>query len=213
MTETEPTIEWLGHASFRIESKGMVIYIDPWQTATDRRGDLILITHDHHDHCSPDDVARLRSKDTIIVAPPSAAAKLPGPVRTIRPGERLALKGIEIEATPAYNLNKFRSPGVPFHSREAGNVGYVATLDGMRIYHSGDSDVIPEMSSIHADIALLPVSGIYVMTADEAVRAAELIKPKKVIPMHVGRGIGTLDDRDSFRQNASVPVIILPLVK
>ena len=112
---------------------------------------------------------------------------------------------------PAYNVNKFRSPGVPFHPKEAGNVGFVIAVEGQRIYHAGDTDVIPEMEAIETDIALLPVSGTYVMTAEEAVEAAALIKPKVAIPMHVGRGIGAHDDAERFKEKAPVPVEVLPI--
>jgi len=129
----------------------------------------------------------------------------------VKPGDTLKVEGIEIKAVPAYNLNKFKSPGVPFHPKEAGHVGYVFTVSGVTIYHTGDSDNIPEMSSIKTDIVLLPVSGTYVMTAEEAAAAADKIRPRLAIPMHVGRGIGTLDDRETFKKKTAVPVKILPL--
>jgi L-ascorbate metabolism protein UlaG (beta-lactamase superfamily) len=112
---------------------------------------------------------------------------------------------------PAYNTNKFRSPDVPFHPPEAGHVGFILTVDGRRIYHAGDTDCIPEMNSIQTDVALLPVSGIYVMTAEEAVEAAAAIQPQVAIPMHVGEGIGSLADADRFQQNAAVPTVVLSL--
>ena len=123
------------------------------------------------------------------------------------------MRGIPIRAVPAYNINKFRSPGVPFHPRESGYVGFILTVEGQRIYHAGDTDAIPEMESIDADIALLPVSGTYVMTADEALEAIKAIKPKIAIPMHIGRGIGSLADAEHFQEKASVPVEILPMEK
>ncbi len=204
-------IHWLGHDSFRIEAGGKVIYIDPWQIKGGPNADIILITHDHFDHCSPDDVAKIRGKKTAILAPKAAASNLPQPVTVVKPGDALKVEGIEIKAVPAYNLNKFKSPGVPFHPKEAGHVGYVFTVSGVTIYHTGDSDNIPEMSSIKTDIVLLPVSGTYVMTDEEAAAAADKIRPRLAIPMHVGRGIGTLDDRESFEKKTSVPVKILPM--
>jgi L-ascorbate metabolism protein UlaG (beta-lactamase superfamily) len=206
-------IHWLGHDSFRIEGDGIVIYIDPWQVSGGPKADLILITHDHQDHCSPADVDKLKKQDTVIVTIADAAAKLSGSIRVVKPGDELTVEGIPISTVPAYNLNKFRSPGVPFHPREAGHVGFVFAVEGCRIYHAGDTDNIPEMAGIDVDVALLPVSGIYVMTADEAVGAAERIKPKVAIPMHVGRGIGSLTDTESFKEKASVPVEILPIEK
>ncbi len=206
-------IHWLGHDSFRIKGDGLVIYIDPWQIEDGPKADLILITHDHRDHCSPADVAKVRKEDSVIVTVAAAAAKLSGQIQVVKPGDELRVKGIPISAVPAYNVNKFRSPGVPFHPRESGYVGFVVTVEGQRIYHAGDTDCIPEMGSINADIALLPVSGTYVMTADEAVEAAAIIKPQIAIPMHIGRGIGSLADAERFKEKASVPVEILPMKK
>ena len=168
-------IHWLGHDSFRLQADSMVVYIDPWQVEDGPQADLILITHDHSDHCSPEDVARLRKEDTVVITIGAAASILPDPVQVVKPGDERTEKGVRIEAVPAYNVSKFRSPGVPFHPREAGHVGYIITMGGQRIYHTGDTDVIPEMESLDVDIALLPVSGTYVMTADEAVEAAALI--------------------------------------
>lgn len=204
-------IHWLSHASFRIEAGGKVIYIDPWQLGDGPKADLILITHDHGDHCSPDDVEKIRKEDTEIVTVAAAAEKLPDPITVVKPGDELTVQGIAVQAVPAYNVNKFRSPGVPFHPKESGNVGFVITVEGQRIYHAGDTDVIPEMASVKTDIALLPVSGKYVMTAEEAVEAVASIQPKIAIPMHVGRGIGAQEDSERFKEKASVPVEVLPI--
>ncbi|MFH0997099.1 MAG: MBL fold metallo-hydrolase [Pseudomonadota bacterium] len=204
-------IHWLGHDSFRIDGDNMVIYIDPYKIADGPKADLILITHDHKDHASPEDVAKIQHGETTIVAPSAAAAKFQGRIQTVKPGDKLDIKGISIEAVPAYNINKFRSPGVPFHPRESGYVGYVVTVKGIRIYHAGDTDAIPEMKSVHCDVALLPVSGIYVMTAEEAATAAAMIHTRIAIPMHVGKGIGSLEDAERFKALSSVPAIILPM--
>ena len=96
---------------------------------------------------------------------------LPG-ARILHPGESTTVGEVTVEAVPAYNLNKFRSPGVPFHPKSAGHNGYIITVGGERLYHAGDTDHIPEMAGYRCDVALLPVSGTYVMTADEAAAAA-----------------------------------------
>lgn len=206
-------IHWLGHDSFRIDGKRGVVYIDPYRLKEGPKADLILITHEHADHASPVDVEKIRKSDTVIVAPAAAAAKLSGAVTTVAPGDELTVKGVAIRAVPAYNLNKFRSPGVPYHPREAGYVGYVVAVDGVRIYHAGDTDHIPEMAGLAPDVALLPVSGIYVMTAEEAAAAAAAIGPKAAVPMHVGEGIGALEDAARFKATAAVPVVVLPIEK
>jgi L-ascorbate metabolism protein UlaG (beta-lactamase superfamily) len=204
-------IHWLGHDSFRIDGDSQVIYIDPYKIADGPKADLILITHDHADHASPEDVATIRRSDTVIVAPSAAAAKFSDQVQIVKPGDKRVIRGISIEAVPAYNINKFRSPGVPFHPRDSGYVGYIVTVKGTRVYHAGDTDAIPEMQSVHCDVALLPVSGIYVMTAEEAAAAAAVIHTRVVIPMHVGKGIGSLDDAERFKTRSSVPTVILKM--
>ncbi len=203
-------IHWLGHASFRIDGEKTTIYIDPWQLSGELpEADLILITHDHHDHLSPEDVAKIQKADTVIVTVAASANKLKGDIQVVAPGDQLTLKDVFIQAVPAYNLTKFRSPGVPFHPKEMGFVGFLVTVDGQRIYHAGDTDIIPEMAGYQVDIALLPVSGTYVMTAEEAAEAVELLKPKVMIPMHVGRGIGSEKDLDTIRAKSSIPVKVM----
>lgn len=206
-------IEWLGHDVFKISSGPTVIYTDPFrlQEGADK-ADLILITHDHFDHCSPEDVAKIQKDDTVIVAPEAAAAKLQGNLEVVRPGNRLEVKGIPIEVTWAYNVNKFRAPGEPFHPKSPDFVGYMFTAEGQQIYLAGDTDFIPEMQGIAVDIALLPVSGTYVMTADEAIQAANTaIKAKLFIPMHYNAIVGTDDDAKRFAAGVrTVPVEILP---
>jgi L-ascorbate metabolism protein UlaG (beta-lactamase superfamily) len=205
-------IRWLGHDSFLFDA-AQKIYIDPWQLPKGLpTADLVLITHEHGDHCSPDDVKKVQGPGTVILAPALAAKKLAGDVRVVQPGDQVTIQGILVEAVPAYNVNKFRQPGVPFHPKEARHVGYIVEVEGQRIYHAGDTDVIPEMDDVRADIALLPVSGTYVMTADEAAEAAKAIQPRVAIPMHIGRGVaGSPDDLERFRSLCppEVQVVVL----
>ncbi len=196
-------IHWLGHDSFRLEGE-VTVYIDPWKLPPNSpKADIILITHDHYDHCSPEDVAKIQKADTVIVTIPAAARKLKGEVKTVKPGDKITVKGIEIEAVPAYNTDK------PFHPKGAGHVGFIVTLGGKRIYHAGDTDFIPEMKGLKVDIALLPVSGTYVMTAEEAAKAADAIKPEVAIPMHYGEIVGSEKDAERFKELTSVQVTIL----
>ena len=186
-------IHWLGHDTFKITGE-KVIYTDPFQIKKKDIADIILITHNHRDHCSPDDIKKVQGSDTIIVATPDCREKLSGDVRTMKPGERLTVKGIEIEAVPAYNTNK------QFHTKDKGWVGYIFTVSGQRVYIAGDTDHIPEMKTFDVDIALLPVSGTYVMTAEEAVLAALDIKPKIAVPMHYNAIVGTEKDAEKFKE-------------
>ena len=205
-------IHWLGHDAFRVDGP-QTIYFDPYELGEGNPvADVVFISHDHGDHCSPEDVAKVQGKDTLIVTIASAAKKLTGDLRVVRPGDTIRVRGLDVETVPAYNVNKFRSPGVPFHPREAGHVGYVITVEGERIYHAGDTDYIPEMADLQdIDIAFLPVSGIYVMTAEEAVQAAKAIRPGVAVPMHIGRGIGSPDAAQVFKDEAPVDVVILDI--
>ena len=196
-------IAWLGHDAFKIAAS-KIIYLDPFELVGDLEpADVICITHEHHDHCSPEDVARIRREDTVVVAAENCRGMLDGDVRYVKAGDTVTIGELSIKAIPAYNVSK------KFHPREAGGVGYVLTVDGTTIYHAGDSDPIPEMEGLEVDIAMLPVSGVYVATADEAVEAANKIRPKLVIPMHYGSIVGSRADAERFKELWSGEVVIL----
>ncbi len=196
-------LHWYVHDSFRLDGPP-VIYLDPFHLPEGSpAADLILVSHDHFDHCSLEDIKRIRRPTTVVVANPSAAAKIKRPVTTLLPGQETTVAGVRIEAVPAYNLDK------PFHPREANGIGFVLTVAGERLYFAGDTDLIPEMTGLACDLALLPVGGKYTMTAEEAARAAGTIHPKMAIPMHYGADvIGTRADAETFRRHCSVPVTI-----
>ncbi|HQG43987.1 MAG TPA: MBL fold metallo-hydrolase, partial [Spirochaetota bacterium] len=141
VTSMVDAIHWLGHDTFKIV-KDVVIYTDPFKIKNKDNADIILITHEHFDHCSPDDIKKLQTNDTVIIAPKDCIAKLSGNVKAITPGKSITVKGITIEAIPAYNTNK------QFHPRSNQWAGYIITIDTMRIYMAGDTDYIPEMKSL-----------------------------------------------------------------
>jgi L-ascorbate metabolism protein UlaG (beta-lactamase superfamily) len=208
------SVEWLGHSGFRVRTGRACVYIDPYRVPESApKADLILITHSHYDHFSPQDVERLTQKGTWLVAPAVVAERVGGNVISIAPGEAVddeLVRGVAVRAVAAYNTSKRDSDGNVFHPRTAGWVGYDLNFRGERLYHSGDTDVIPEMDSVTGvDVALLPVSGVYVMTAEEAAEAARRIQPRVAVPMHWGEHLGTLADALSFRDRAPVEVRVL----
>lgn len=196
-------ISWLGHDGFKIAAS-KTIYIDPYELSGKPEGaDVICITHDHYDHCSLGDVAKIQGEDTVIVAAENCRGKLEGDVRWVKAGDKVTIDDLTIEAIPAYNVNK------RFHPREAGGVGFILTIGGTTIYHAGDTDPIPEMEGLEVDIAMIPVSGVYVATAEEAVEAANMIRPKIAIPMHYGGIVGSRADAERFKELWSGEVLIL----
>jgi L-ascorbate metabolism protein UlaG (beta-lactamase superfamily) len=206
-------IEWLGHAGFRIKTSAGWVYLDPYRAPAGPDAALILITHGHFDHFSRDDVLRLAGDGTVLVGPSTVTEQLRGKTVSIAPGDVVDVGPLEILALPAYNTNKLDSEGRPFHVLGSETVGYVIRDGGRRIYHCGDTDVIPEMDeAAGVDVALLPVSGTYVMTPIEAAEAARRIDPGVAVPMHWGTVIGSRADAEAFVSAAPVETRILDMV-
>lgn len=206
-------IERIAHDTFRIAGSKLV-YTDPFKITKNDRPDVILLSHDHYDHLSQEDLAKVVTPATHIVASPLCKEGLKGvkagKVEYLKPGKKTTAEGIEIQAVPAYNINKFREPGKPFHPKESGGAGFIFKLDGTTVYYAGDTDHIPEMASFRCDIALLPVSGTYVMTAEEAAAAAADIKPQIAVPMHYNAIVGTNADAEKFKslvKNCQVEIV------
>lgn len=195
-------VVWLGHSSFRITGE-KVIYFDPFRIAAGTPADLILITHDHYDHFDMDAIAKIYQAETIIVAPVRACRRLAGPTNPVSPGDKLTVAGLSIEVVPAYNIDK------QFHPQENQNVGYIIHMNDTTYYHAGDTDHIPEMKNIRAEVAFLPVSGTYTMNAAEAAAAVKEIQPKIAVPMHWGTVCGSRADAEKFQKLADCKVIIL----
>ncbi|MBD3209711.1 MBL fold metallo-hydrolase [Candidatus Woesearchaeota archaeon] len=198
------SVELLGHDSIRVRTtkpESLYVYFDPYQldnTVALPKADVLFITHTHYDHCSVEDIKKIIQKNTVIVTVPDAQSKLVNmdvaEVALVRPGKTLDVKGLHVTAVPAYNTNK------PFHPKENEWVGFIVDFAGVSVYVAGDTDVIPEMNSFpKIDVAFLPVSGTYVMTADEAAKAAEVLKPQVAVPMHYGVVVGSASDAEKFK--------------
>jgi len=194
-------LEWKGHAGFVIKGGGKIIYIDPYKLkpgAGNDKADVILLTHSHYDHCSIEDLQRIVKDGCIVLTPADCQSKLTRlhvklDVRVIEPGQEVEIDEVKIKAVPAYNVDK------QFHSKSEYWNGYILDIGGTKVYHAGDTDLIPEMQTLEGiGLALLPVGGTYTMNAEEAARAAFIIKPRKAIPMHFGGVVGGREDAEKF---------------
>ena len=205
-------ITWLGHDGFKIKN-GRTVYIDPYEIKGGEEADILLISHDHDDHCSLEDAKKIISAKTTIITTAESKRILSKTkakeIRVAKPGQKILIDDVSIETVPAYNVNKFQSPGHPFHPKENEMLGFIITMNKVRIYHAGDTDFIREMEHFNVDVACLPVSGTYVMTADEAVESTKHIKLKVAIPMHYGSIVGDEGDAERFRTLASCEVRVL----
>ena len=190
-------IEWLGHATFRLSGDGRKVYIDPYQVEDPDDADLVLLTHEHFDHCSPEDAEKVSRPSTVIAGPESCRPKVASiGAEFVAVGQSGVYEaaGVRFSTVPAYNIGK------DFHPKNAGGVGYIVEIGGERIYHAGDTDRIPEMAGLEADVALLPVGGTYTMTAAEAAEAFKSMKAARAVPMHYGSVAGSSDDAEEFER-------------
>lgn len=191
MTFIDQQIIWFGQSAFRISSSsGRRLYVDVYKVPSDPvPADVILFTHPHHDHYNPKAISRLSTQETVVVVPKTMAK---AGFRGINPGESVQVSSFRITVVPAYNLRNFP------HGRKNLWLGYLIEVDGVRVYHAGDTDFIPEMNGLRPDIAMLPVVGFVSMSIARAVQAAKAIEPKVVLPMHYGLMPGTKRNGDKF---------------
>ncbi|MDA3836101.1 MAG: MBL fold metallo-hydrolase [Nanoarchaeota archaeon] len=212
----EVEIKWLGHSGFLIENS-KIIYIDPYNIREGLpKADIILITHSHYDHCSVADLQKIVKEGTRIFVTADGQSKIarfevPIRMEVVSPGQSFDLGTVKISTLAAYNTDK------PFHSQDEGLVGYLIKTNDVIIYHAGDTDKIDEMQKLtgysNNFVALLPVSGRYVMTAEEAHEAAKLIRPNIAIPMHWGSIVGGREDAEEFKELCEADGIHVEILK
>lgn len=198
-TGDTPSITPIDHATFVMRGREKTIYVDPVGEekafASFSKPDLILVTHTHFDHFVPKLVGTLRTSTTVIVAPSNVVQQL-GFGIALENGQTTTVQGLSIEAVPAYNLSPDRTK---YHPKGRDN-GYVVTLDGKRIYISGDTEDTPEMRALkNIDIALVSMLLPYTMSPEQAASAILEMKPKVVLPYHY-RGPETMSDVEKFKQ-------------
>jgi len=200
-------ITWTGHAGFKILHGNKKMYIDPYKLSNKYENivdaDIVLITHNHFDHLSIEDLKNIINERTVIVSAQECLSQLKSlkvkDLIGMDPRNNEKLDDLVVEAVPAYNVNK------DFHPKADKKIGFIIKFGNDRIYHTGDSDIIPEMKDTNSTIVLIPVSGTYVMTAEEASKAVnELINPKIAIPMHYGTIVGNKEDAIRFSELVTV---------
>jgi L-ascorbate metabolism protein UlaG (beta-lactamase superfamily) len=198
------TIQWLGHASFKITGDGEVVYIDPWKlSAASHDATVVLVSHSHYDHYSARDVAKVSGPETKILAPSDVIAQ-EATGQLIKPDETVTAGEVRITGVASYN------PAKQFHPKANNWLGFVIEIGAKRIYYAGDTDVTDEMKQLgEVDVALLPVGGTYTMDAREAAAAAERIKPAHAVPYHWGDIVGGANDAEQFSEMAGCEVIVL----
>jgi len=208
------SLRFLGHASFQINASGKVIFIDLKKygkvVEPAEKADIVLVTHGHADHCSPDKILKVQKENTVIIAPDNCSKRFKGDVRSLKPEEETTVDSITIRAVEAYNHKRFKPSGKPWHPQGYG-VGYLVKAEEKTIYHAGDTDLIPIMKNLGSvDVALLPTGDKYTMDNAEAAEAALLIKPKVAIPMHTWE-----KDPKKFKEkveaNSDIEVVALEL--
>jgi L-ascorbate metabolism protein UlaG (beta-lactamase superfamily) len=223
-SDTLPTAEGplvihpVEHASFVMTWRGAVVIVDPVGDAARYTGhgepDLVLLTHVHGDHTSPETLAALVTEATLIIAPASVAAELgdglSGRVAILAHGETAEASGVTVEALPAYNLTEDR---LAFHPRDRKDNSYVVSLADTRLFISGDSEDVPEMRALEdIDAAFVCMNLPYTMTVERAADAVLAFAPKIVYPYHY-RGKGGLSDLETFTalvaKNPAIEVRIL----
>jgi L-ascorbate metabolism protein UlaG (beta-lactamase superfamily) len=198
-------VTWFKNSSFVWRSGDLAIYVDPWGIPEDAvPADVIFITHTHYDHFIPEDIDKVRTPRTALVAPGDVAKELSGDISVVSPGDAIEAGGLKVQCVPAYNVQEDR---LDFHPRSNQWVGYVVDLGDGVYYHAGDTDHLPELESIRADVAFLPAGGTFTMDAQQAAGLAKAMTPGTAVPMHYGFVSGSSKDGESFREAAApVPV-------
>ena len=199
-------IEVFTQNSIRIRTENKNVYIDPFQMKeTPKDADFILITHDHYDHFSPEDINKVAVSNTRFVVPAKMVRDVKGldvddgRIIVLNPGEKKEIKDrrdniIKVSAVPAYNKAK------PFHPKSSRWCGYVVEIDNTTLYVAGDTDGLNENESIECDIAFIPIGGTYTMNYKEAAEFTNKLKPKTVIPIHYGSIVGEKSYGERFEE-------------
>lgn len=203
------SIQWFGQASVKIQHAGKTIYIDPFNLKVTDQADIILITHSHFDHYSEENIKKILLPETVVFCPTELVDNVKklgiATVYGVMPGFETEWKGIAIKTVPAYNILKTDK-----HPRAKGWVGYILTIGHINIYHTGDTERIPEMKNIRCDIILLPLGQTYTMNSvEDAANAVIDTNASIAIPIHFGMYEGKAEDAEKLKKLLSDRVEVL----
>lgn len=207
-------IDVFTQSSIRIRSDMGTIYVDPFRIREEPHdADFVLITHQHYDHFSVEDIRKVIKSSTVLICPESMiddAGEVRADVKElvgVKSGVYREISGLELETVPAYNTLK------PFHPKRAEWVGYILRVDGKRIYIAGDTGLTSEAKKVKCDIALLPIGGTYTMDAKRAAELANIIRPEYVIPTHYGSIVGKQSDAQVFAGLVKSPIKVVEKIQ
>ena len=187
--DLQKIVRWYGQSSLRFEIGGKLVWLDPVKVPVIEKSDLILVTHDHGDHYSPEDIKKLSGPGTLVLAGFDGS-----PFERISPGDTKLVGELSVEAVPAYNMVKTQ-----FHPKSAGYCGFLLSVPGLCLYDAGDTERVPEMKGIVCDVAFLPLGQTYTMGSPaEAAQAALDVKASIAVPIHFGMYEGSEADAKEF---------------
>jgi len=222
MTENIESVEvdWIGHATVKLQdSDGKTVYIDPWSdlmSSQNEEANLIISTHDHFDHFDKKAIQSLKKRGTELICTEESEEEIPEDIsyKIIKPGTSVKAKDIWVKGVHAYNIDKFREPDTQYHPKGF-STGVIFELDGVKFYHASDTDPIQEMERLweeDIDVAFLPVGGTYTMDQEEAIAAIQMVRPKKVVPIHYGYVDETEADIEKFKEDVKERTEAEPLI-
>lgn len=190
--------KWFAQGALRLEFDDCVVYTDPFKIDAEYHdADYIFITHSHQDHFSAEDINKLIKEDTVFIVPDAMKDDMKDypeqMVITMLSEDTLDFEAFSVEAVPAYNIKKNA------HPKENNWLGYIFSTDELSLYYTGDTELIPEMSDIEADIICLPLGQKFTFDSlNDAVEAVKITKAKIAVPVHYGLFEGTEEDFATF---------------
>lgn len=184
-------IVFIKHGSIVLDIDNYIVYIDPVTMFGNDfsvlpKADMILVTHEHHDHLDPKAIDELKTDSTRILTSRAVADIIHSTPLDVNQTIDDKAANFEVTTFPAYNITPDH---LNFHPKSRGDLGFIFNIDGFKVYVAGDTEDISEMENLASDkinVAFLPVNQPYTMTPAQAIHAVNMIKPSIVYPYHYG---------------------------